>query len=804
MRLSLSMASTVSILSDEAALAESLKTFFDEMGCEVYIHSRASDIQSTDYLIVVNIKGSYDNDNKLLKKIEDGATKTVIVNGVWGNGIETVSPVKQIFVDQLIPSYAMLLSQLVSDAKNQKVFIPKNAWISISRMEDLVRKVGEELFSFPESKKILFGKLVSFRELVLLLSPSANILINANERERIPRKDLQIVEVPFDLRSLSEIPLQPVSTHKEKKVGVSVKLPKIKKVKVNRKVFASAFAAILLVLVFPYIMLFAGAGSSFVAYNYFKGGNIHLSRKLFSVSNSLSGLSSTLLASMHILPFEREANLLTQGTEAIGRVLSVSDYSSEITEESLRMLHLELSALYRDLSFIDGEVRRDSLIFAKHFPEIDKLSEYREYVLAASKITANLPSILGFDRPKTYLVLFQNNMELRPTGGFIGSFALVTVSKGEILDDTIYDVYSADGQLKGYIEPPSPIVEHLGEASWTLRDSNWDPNFPTSAQRAEWFLDKSIDRKVDGVIGINLETAKEYLKVVEPVHLLNFNTTIDSKNMYEKVQHEVEDNFFPGSRKKAQYLSALSEALIARIETATVEEYIGLLAASVSKLNSRDIQIYLHDESTQKFFVEEEWAGEMPDGMFSGFVEANLGVNKANYYVSREANVVLTLEDGYLEQEVSLKLRNSATSRDNIPADRYKAYIRALAPSDSEFHGASVLSSAGRDTVNVDIEREEGRVEYGTLIEVLPGEEKVLTFRIRNSANIAFGEAGNFSYTWWKQSGTGEYPFNISVKAPSLSGMRWSPPFSLTNGGMFGYNSNLVGDFKLNLEWTNQ
>lgn len=97
-------------------------------------------------------------------------------------------------------------------------------------------------------------------------------------------------------------------------------------------------------------------------------------------------------------------------------------------------------------------------------------------------------------------------MELRSTGGFIGSFAVLSFENGKLYDMPIYDVYDADGQLKGHVEPPKPIKNILGEANWYLRDSNFDPDFPTSARRAEWFMKKTLNLDLDGTIAVNVNT----------------------------------------------------------------------------------------------------------------------------------------------------------------------------------------------------------------------------------------------------------------------------------------------------------
>src|SRR5450756_2740619 len=74
-----------------------------------------------------------------------------------------------------------------------------------------------------------------------------------------------------------------------------------------------------------------------------------------------------------------------------------------------------------------GEVEsvRDAMTarIAKYGPLLDG------YVSASER----LPAILGWDAPRRYLVLTQNPAELRPTGGYIGSFGIVSFDKGRIL-----------------------------------------------------------------------------------------------------------------------------------------------------------------------------------------------------------------------------------------------------------------------------------------------------------------------------------------------------------------------------------
>lgn len=828
--------------------SESLAEFLNSKGCNTVVEKNAAKIsKEIPYVVVLNMDGKFSSDRNLRKKISDLSPKVVVINsaedkeGLLIDGVR----IKQIYIDNLIPFFTKPLEEVTRLSRNQNASIPKQAWLAITDKEQLFEKIASELFSFPEEKRYLFGKLVSYREIINTLNPNTEISIDFNAYSRLPRKDLEIIESYFDLSTLPKLgdksekvtpPKVKTAKHlKEKKTPfkflapkISFSAPRIKAPGRTKYVFAFSVSNIIVLLLLPYLFLALSIGASGMSYKYFKDGNLYATKKTISVAGIFASASekvSILLSGLPVIGESisstgRTAKALSMGTNAVGRVLAISDYATDFSDNIFASdedinnlsskLSVDLMSLYRDLSFIDGEAKEGNLPFSNMIP-YETISEYRSYILTASKLASNLPSLLGYDKPKTYLLLLQNNMELRPTGGFIGSFALLTFSKGDLIDNTIYDVYSADGQLKGYIEPPKPIEEYLGEASWTLRDSNWDPNFPISATRAEWFLDKSIDRNVDGVIAIDLEAARKYLETLGSLSLPDFGDTIDSKNMYEKVQYEVENDFFPGSRKKAHYLSSLATALIDRIKSSTSEEAMSLTEATINSLNSRDIQIYLHDESAASVFDEQKWNGSVSSkkcdqdnctSLLAGVVEANLGVNKANYFIDRKVSTEITQLGSDLKVQLSLKIKNNAPGR-NIPEERYKDYVRVLANDNAKLPQAYIDKDGGRKYLDVDTENLVDRVEYGALIDVNPREEQTITFEWKLPASVSFTKAGKLIFNWWKQSGVGEYPFEARFNIPSLNNISSSPPLSLTKEGSLIYNTNLDRDQLIDLTWGN-
>lgn len=408
----------------------------------------------------------------------------------------------------------------------------------------------------------------------------------------------------------------------------------------------------------------------------------------------------------------------------------------------------------------------------------------------------NLPSILGQDINKNYLVLFENNMELRPTGGFIGSYGVANFGGGKLNGLDINDIYSADGQLKGHVEPPLPIKSYLGEANWWFRDSNWSPDFPTSAERAEWFLSKEVDREVDGVIAVDLQPIKDILNYTGPIFLPDYNLTITSDNLYEKTQEEAQANTFAGSRQKASFLTALSRTLITEIAKMNSKNKILVLRALYENLVGRHIQVYLHDQLLADALNKLNWDGKIQtyscgDDCYSDFfgdVEANVGVNKANYFVKRKIDFNVNIDSQKITRYLTINLTNVANPSLG-PSGIYKNYMRIMIPSEANLVG--VKSVVGQSETNLlpEITQEKGRQEVGVYFEVTPGLSEDVVFEWQNPLPPA--SVGNYGLFVRKQAGVGADP--IFIKINSI--------FSLTKGSTSTYNTNLAHDFFARVSW---
>lgn len=605
---------------------------------------------------------------------------------------------------------------------------------------------------------------------------------------------------------------------------------KVESAKLARFVWP-AFIVFFASVFIPFFLLLVSAASLVFAKNQALEGNFSTAQNFLLVSSKTASvvrgetllLSKTPLLGGVFLQGTRFAQLIQKTAGITERGVQVASVSTDFLKKALgdtpyepanyaKTISLELDSLYQDMGFLESEIAESTGISERLFSSlIDKvdLPDLRDKLLLAKKLSNELPSLLGDEGKKVYLVLFQNNMELRPTGGFIGSFALVTFDAGRLIDINVQDVYSADGQLKGHVEPPVPIKDYLGEANWYLRDSNWDPDFPTSAQRAEWFLDKEIDVSVDGVLAIDLEVAKEILKVTGPLYIADFGQEIDYKNLYEKTQYEAEKGFFPGSQRKRNFLTALTRTLLIESTSLGEEDYMGIARGIIKSLSEKHILIFFHNINAQKVVSQLAWTGAVSEPFcegncytdWLGVVEANVGVNKANHFIKRAFSLSVDVnESGLVERALTILLKDNASPALGL-SGRYKVYVRVLVPEEAEFQQVRVISAGVSEFIEPEITQVRGRKEAGVLVELSPGQTKSLSFSWQTTADIDFSSPGEYRFYWRKQPGTVADKAAARFNFPDIILPASLPEFSLTDEEGFLYNLDLARDFSSRIFW---
>ncbi len=401
-----------------------------------------------------------------------------------------------------------------------------------------------------------------------------------------------------------------------------------------------------------------------------------------------------------------------------------------------------------------------------------KLTNYGKLLSKAQAVSILLPKLVALDGNKDYLVLLQNNMELRPTGGFIGSFAKVSFEAGKLKKLEVNDIYAIDGQLSLHVEPPKEIKEDLGQKDWFLRDSNWEADFPTSARQAEWFYTKETGEKVEGVIALDISAMEELLAAIGPLQLADYKENITSENLFQKAVSHAELSFFPGSQAKKSFLTALTNGVFEKIFFLPQNNWPGIISALGKSLEEKHIGIYLNDPKLFSYIMSQNWAQVMPrqsdqnkNQDFLSLVEANLGANKTNYYLDRSYSLETVIgKEGEIKHRLRIVYVNRSPS-DAFPGGKYKNRMRIYLPFGSNL--TRVLWGESDITKEVTGFVDFGRSGYSMLLELAPKEQKTLVLDYSVPIDLKFidGKAV-YRLDIIKQAGTLKDPLQWNISYP--------------------------------------
>lgn len=581
------------------------------------------------------------------------------------------------------------------------------------------------------------------------------------------------------------LPLPEVSRHVAAPVVPVTKQQRRKTKRIPLKPFIYAVLVLLVSLSIPFVSLGVSVGSLYLSLKALPD-HTTLSTRLTSLSTSAASVSRLTMTPLTVLPV-----LKPQITYFLS-LSALSSSAAQVTRTGVVLLtQIEtlahnyfagnpidwkdtgarvaplLSSLYHDGSFLlanGGEVLSASIINQKA-----DLPYLLSFLPAAEGLAKEAGTLAGQGKPFTYMIMFQNAAELRPTGGFFGSYQLVTVQSGRVISKEIQDVYDADGKINGYVKPPFAISEYLKEASWHMRDANWDIDFPSTATRISWFLQKAIDVKPDAIIAVNTRVLAEVLTVTGPVHPVGWEEDeVTSENLYKMLERRGGDTFFPGSIRKKTYLSALSESVMIALSNLSRPQMLELAKKLDQQIRAREIMVWFADSGLESAIDTAQLSGSFREGscgegcnsIVHQIIEANVGVNKVNPYISRTITETVAKEGDSVTGDVVLSLTH-AGGYENKGNESYKSYIRLLLPKEASVTSIKVNSRQKVGSVIPDLSHEEKYLSAGALLTVEAGETAEIRFHwsIKSPQNRA-------QIYWIKQPGVA--PFTLSLTAAGV------------------------------------
>ncbi len=514
---------------------------------------------------------------------------------------------------------------------------------------------------------------------------------------------------------------------------------------------------------------------------------------ILSSAASLNEKTLRVAEDLDFLKSDGAEMLISQrGKEFIGALERIEKNIGAITEINAR-----LAGQTKNLSAKSNRLASLAKIFSeKSAPLNGRLSEIKDFL-------GSFIGLLKQPEDLHILLMFQNPTEMRPAGGFIGSFGDLVFSQGDLKEIKIDDIYNADRQLNLKLLPPKELRGIT--PTWGARDANWFFDFPTSAKKVISLLEdsnlfKTKNIRFQGAIAINTNVLQSVLSATGPVEIEKYGMTITPQNFLKELQREVEAgrDKKPGQNPK-KILSVLSPILMEKLGLLDEKQKSGLVSSLKNHLDKKDIMIYSGSWPMQNFFESLGVAGnvlqlaEDHSGDYLAVVNANIAGGKTDAVTSQHISIQSAISaDGRIVNQVSVTRSHSGENEEDwwysVPN---KNYLKLLVPENAKLLSikgndrdipAAKQSAVGNLKYDADLAameqtataldafkaflgRESGKFSFGAWVTTRPGEAKTVTVQYQNGVELKIHNNMKYEFIFEKQSGA-EGSLEYSIAAP--------------------------------------
>ena len=501
------------------------------------------------------------------------------------------------------------------------------------------------------------------------------------------------------------------------------------------------------------------------------------------------GNALTVIANVYGVVTEARAHIDPAGD--LSEVDTYASISPEVKAELLMELHRsvdDLKEIQVNLKIAVDDI--NELMALELHPKLNEAIEpFQELfpgLIAGMDLlvpfAASVDEIAGLDEDRQWLLLFLNNNELRPGGGFIGVYGLLLMQGGELIEQKIDDSYAVDRLVAGdpdyRVEPPQPLAEYLNLKNWYFRDANWSPDFPTSSQfavdlmRQELSVAEEPVPEIHGVIGFSINMAEDILEIIGPVEA--GGVTFTPENLGDDLEHLVEFAYVDqgiAREDRKDVVGELTGVVLKELFALPLKDWSRVAEAVVAGFDQKKIALTSFNEDTQNVFEDAGWAGSMPNSAddFLMVADANLGALKSDGVVAREINYsIVPVEDERHKATVSITYNHNGEFSETV--SRYRTYVRAYVPEGSEFLGASgtligdLYWNPDETPDEVTITDELGFSSFGAFTSIEPGASRTVTYQYLLPESVSKAiKKGIYQLHVEKQMGARDYDLTIDL-----------------------------------------
>jgi hypothetical protein len=411
----------------------------------------------------------------------------------------------------------------------------------------------------------------------------------------------------------------------------------------------------------------------------------------------------------------------------------------------------------------------------------DMISQISTLLVNGKPVIEDAPYLLGMDSPRTYFVLFQNDKELRPTGGFMTAYAIMTVDKAKFTPVLSDDIYNLDAKYKPTITAPDPIIKYIKgpyvlSQNLRLRDMNWSPDFAQSMQMVTAAIGTTGIKKIDGVIAVDTRVLESLLDVTGPIGVPGFGTfssQIDPQCNCSQVIHALEAYadvegpiiwdpitgkiiYAPSNiANRKKIIGPLMNSILANAMGQPKNKLGSLFSAAFNSVMDKDVLFYMMDSNVEKAVADFGIGGTIKDysGDYLHINDANLGGRKSNLYSTESVDQNVKIAgDGTVTKIVTITYTNPE-AQDGWLNSVLPNWVRVYVP-----EGSTLIASNGLEAKQNPYE-DLGKTVFAGYFQLRPEGVAKVTFEYK----LPFKVKGQYKLLIQKQPGANSYSYTMNV-----------------------------------------
>lgn len=473
----------------------------------------------------------------------------------------------------------------------------------------------------------------------------------------------------------------------------------------------------------------------------------------------------------------------------------------DLSSDTKRAILERLSASASDFAYLAAQiaivrselaaVKDDGLvgpIASALVPLGARLAEAQDVIRTLGIASQMIPELAGLGRERTHLLLFLNNTELRPGGGFIGTFGILKTKDGDVTELETRDSYALDNPAAASVteSAPSPLARYNATTHWFFRDANWSPDFAVSAANAIRLYNQEANalspetranlgiapELFDGAIGVTPTFLAALMGLTGSI--TTGGQTFTADNVTDKLEYQVEVGYagqgIPEAQRK-EVIADVMNAIKSYAFSLPLSEWPRLIEVVEHAVSEKQLVIMSADTQTQGVLERAGWSGVVSPGAGDAqlLVDASIASLKSDPNVSRAIRYEIFRNSSgqYIGRTT---VRYAHTGGFDWKTTRYRTYARLYVPAGSELirvEGSLLNDKLHNPTgasAPVDVASEFGMTSFGTFISIEPGESRALVFEYALAESVVEQiRNGTYTLAVLKQIGAGNHELTLDL-----------------------------------------